>query len=121
MREPDPRLCVLDCSERRLTSETAAPKVGDVVVFVNPDNRSQRYIKRIAALPGNTIPEADGTKRTVPHGHVYVLGDNRQSSPDSREFGFLSISDIVGKARQIYYSSGPDGIRWSRIGKQLSR
>jgi len=95
------------------------PKAGDIVVFFNPDDRSKLFIKRIEALPGAVITNADSTTSVVPHGFVYVLGDNRKSSKDSRQFGFLPLSDIVGKARQIYFSSGPDGIRWSRIGKTV--
>jgi signal peptidase I len=52
----------------------------------------------------------------VPHGYAYVLGDNRENSYDSRQFGFVPLSDIIAKVRQIYYSSGKNGIRWNRIG-----
>jgi signal peptidase I len=94
-----------------------SPRTGDLVIFYNPDNRSQMYIKRIVALPGSTVA---GTDIEVPHGYVYVMGDNSANSTDSRSFGFLPLRDIVGKARQIYFSSGPDGIRWSRIGHVIN-
>jgi signal peptidase I len=97
-----------------------APQKGDIVIFLNPDNRSQRYIKRVEALPGDTVTSADGTQQKVPHGFVYVLGDNREHSVDSREFGFIPLRDVIAKARQIYFSSGNDGIRWSRIGTTLN-
>ncbi len=116
-----------------------APKKGDIIIFVNPDDRSKRFIKRIEALPGETIAAADGTReevphgyvealpgetiaaadgaqKEVPHGYVYVLGDNRAKSYDSRQFGFIPIRDIVGKVRQVYFSSGINGILWERIG-----
>lgn len=93
-----------------------APKRGDVVIFVNPDDRSKKFIKRIEALPGEIIAAADGIKKTVPHGYVYVLGDNLANSYDSRQFGFIPIRDIVGKVRQVYFSSGINGILWERIG-----
>jgi signal peptidase I len=93
-----------------------APKKGDVVIFVNPDDRSKKFIKRIEALPGETIAAADGTKEEVPHGYVYVLGDNRTNSYDSRRFGFIPLRDIVGKVRQVYFSSGINGILWERVG-----
>jgi signal peptidase I len=35
---------------------------------------------------------------------------------DSRTFGFVPLRDVTGKARQVYYSSGEEGIRWSRVG-----
>jgi signal peptidase I len=110
--------------DRVLADKTAyhriAPKKGDIIIFVFMDDRSKRYIKRIEALPGDTITLADGTRQTVPHGSLYVLGDNREHSNDSRKFGFIPLSDVIAKVRQIYYSSGEDGIRWNRIGKTLS-
>jgi len=93
-----------------------SPRKGDVVIFANPDNRSQMYVKRIEALPGNVVTQPDGTRETVPHGFAYVLGDNREHSVDSRQFGFIPLRDIVAKVRQVYFSSGSQGIRWSRIG-----
>jgi signal peptidase I len=106
--------------DRILADKTAyhrmAPKRGDVVTFIYPDDRSKKFIKRIEGLPGDVVTFADGTKKEVPHGFVYVLGDNRENSYDSRRFGFIPLSDVIAKAREIYFSSGADGIRWSRIG-----
>jgi signal peptidase I len=118
----EPAVLMGDCV---LADKTAyrriAPQKGDVVTFVYPDDRSKKYIKRIEALPGEIITGADGTRKEVPHGLVYVLGDNRAHSYDSREFGFVPLSDIIAKVRQVYYSSGPDGIRWNRIGAVVGR
>jgi signal peptidase I len=97
-----------------------APRKGDIVIFVYSDDRSKRFIKRVEALPGNLITNRDGAKQEVPHGFIYVLGDNRQNSLDSRNFGFVALSDVIAKARQVYFSSGDNGIRWSRIGASLS-
>jgi signal peptidase I len=96
-----------------------APRVGDIVVFVAPDDRSKIFIKRIAALPGDVVTGADGRREAVPHGMAYVLGENTGGSLDSRSFGFIPLRDILGKARQIYWSRGPEGIRWGRIGATL--
>ncbi len=96
-----------------------APRKGDVVIFANPDDRSKKFIKRIEALPGETVAMPDGTTQKVPHGYVYVLGDNREKSDDSRKFGFVPLRDIVGKARQVYFSSGLNGIAWERIGATI--
>jgi signal peptidase I len=53
----------------------------------------------------------------VPPGHVYVLGDHRDHSNDSRNpaVGAVPINRIKGRALSIYWSSGPEGVRWSRI------
>ncbi len=57
---------------------------------------------------------------TVKPGHAFVLGDNRFRSNDSRLFGQVPLADIVGKARQVWFSKSPEGIRWSRIGHMLN-
>ncbi|MCC6790969.1 MAG: signal peptidase I [Thermomicrobiales bacterium] len=101
------------------------PERGDVVVLNPPLPSSQPYIKRIIGLPGESVSFEDGyvyingeqldepyidgaiTRCTnspncsidqIPEGYVYVLGDNRDNSSDSRSFGLVSIEEIVGKA-----------------------
>jgi signal peptidase I len=57
---------------------------------------------------------------TVPNGHVFVLGDNRDSSHDSRQFGVLPLADVSAVARQVWFSfDAKDGVRWRRTGKLL--
>lgn len=94
--------------DRILVGKTAyrrlPPRVGDVVIFVSPDDRSKMFIKRIAGLPGSRVARPDGTEEAGPHGMVYVLGDNREASVDSRSFGYLPLRDVAGKARQAYCS-----------------
>jgi signal peptidase I len=128
----------------------AEPQAGDVVVFEFPLNRSETYVKRVIAGPGevveirnkrilvNGVPRdtehayfADGTDAptesglrdnygpaTVPSGHLFVLGDNRDRSYDSRFWGFLPVEEVEGKASVVYWSwdNQDRWVRWERLG-----
>jgi signal peptidase I len=96
------------------------PKKNDVIVFIYPNDHSKVFIKRIEGLPGDRIPMPDGKMETVPNGHIFVAGDNRDRSEDSRTFGFVPLRDVIGKVRQVYYSSGSEGVRWRRIGEVIN-
>lgn len=93
---------------------------GDIVAFRHGTVSPEAYLKRIIALPGERVgiergvvtidgkPLSEGyvryrdgrtvTERTVPAGAYYVLGDNRANSDDSRDWGFVPASAILGKA-----------------------
>ncbi len=98
------------------------PRVGDVIIFRNPHDRHQCYVKRIAAVAGESIrTEEHVSSRSetletaeiaVPTGRVFVLGDNRENSKDSREFGPLPVGDIVGYVDYIYWPAKG----WHRFG-----
>lgn len=105
---------------------------GDIVVFRNPQDMSQDFVKRIIAVPGDKIKIASGEmvlngekikesylkedKKTdargtitegqevlVPNDHFFLLGDNREFSADSREYGFIRKDSIIGKYWFSYY------------------
>ena len=102
------------------------PRRGDVVVFKYPPDPGKVFIKRIIAVPGDTIRIQDGKvyinsteldehryvktvthssfgPRTVSKDHVFVLGDNREESNDSRFWGELPIRNIQAKAWVRYW------------------
>ena len=104
---------------------------GDIVVFRFPLNPSRRFIKRVIGLPGNTVtirggnvyidgqvieepyiaatPRYDGEWIIGPD-EVFVLGDNRNNSSDSQNWGPLSIEEIIGKAIFVYWPLSEVGI-----------
>ncbi|MEA2529856.1 MAG: signal peptidase [Thermomicrobiales bacterium] len=106
------------------------PERGDIVVFQPPVTSEKPYIKRVIAVPGDTVeirqdgyvyinderleepyiqgPITDCNRQrceqtVVPEGKVYVLGDNRRNSSDSRIFGLVDVDDIIGKAWLTYW------------------
>jgi signal peptidase I len=146
------------------------PERGDIIVFPFPRDPSRDFIKRVVGLPGDRVeisnhhayingealkePYIKLDERAVMHpsryshwgpevvppGQLFVMGDNRDNSADSRDWGFLDSTQVKGRAFIIYWSwdsSHPkffwlgsvpipnpkavllDGIRWNRIGKLL--
>jgi signal peptidase I len=75
---------------------------------------------RFTTLRDPTRPGSNMASVTVPPGSIFVLGDNRDNSNDSRYWGFVPIDLIKGRAMFVWWSSGgPDGVRWSRIGQPV--
>jgi len=100
------------------------PQRGDVVIFTHPLDPERTLVKRVIALPGEWIeiknsivyingspldePYVQGTTSPfslmqVPRGYCFVMGDNRQSSSDSRSWGPLPEENIIGRAWLLYW------------------
>ncbi len=101
------------------------PQRGDIIVLQLPDRNSDPLIKRVIGLPGETVEISNGqvfingqvldepylnqytyqgmAPEVVPPNEVFVLGDNRGFSNDSRAFGFVPFSDIIGRAWFRYW------------------
>ncbi|MEW9122525.1 MAG: signal peptidase I [Thermotaleaceae bacterium] len=113
-------------SERLIVSKIDylihSPKQGDIAIFRYPHEPKINFIKRVIAISGDTIEIKDGevwlndvlfkepyikektigdfAKRVVPENTIFVLGDNRNNSKDSRfeDVGFIPVSYVKGKA-----------------------
>ncbi len=115
------------------------PQKGQIVVFKNPREESQDFIKRIMGIPGDrvkvqnehffvngamlnedylnpsiaTLPGSflkEGEEVLVPPDHYIVMGDNRLASSDSREWGFVSKDEIIGQAFFRYFPINSIGL-----------
>jgi signal peptidase I len=112
---------------------------GDVVIFHNPNDLEEDYIKRLIGKPGDVVRVEGGVvfvndtpleeeyisdppyysgEWIVPEGSVFVLGDNRNQSSDSHSWGYVPLEDLVGKALVVYWPFDavkviklPDGLR----------
>lgn len=106
-------------------------RTGDIIVFHhNEYGQQEDYIKRLIGVSGDTVrvekgivsvngqplnepyimaaPKYEGTWK-VPENTVFVLGDNRNDSSDSHDWGFVQMKDIIGKAFAVYWP--PSAVR----------
>ena len=116
----------------KITFRRRDPKAGDIIVFKAPQNETFDFIKRVIAVPGDTVmveggrvfvngmemeedylPEEVETKADkflvegkvfiVPEGNLIAFGDNRNHSSDSRAWGLVPYDNIVGRAFFRYW------------------
>ena len=92
-------------------------------VFVNgrPLNHDYGIYTDPHVIPGAVQPRDNFGPVTVPADKLFVMGDNRDHSYDSRFWGFVDMDDVKGKAFMIYWSWDRDDfdVRWSRIGDMI--
>lgn len=128
----------IEHEEQNVVYPFSPPERGDIVIFDAPvNNATKPYIKRVIGLEGETVeirddhvfingqqleePYLEGAATfctggrdcspvEVPEGSVFVLGDNRDNSQDSRAFGPISVDSIVGKAWLTYWPISEVGI-----------
>jgi signal peptidase I len=107
-------------------------EIRDKVVYINgrPLEQADYHLK---FQPRSDDPRLDPKAlnwgpATVPAGHLFMMGDNRDNSADSRFWGFLPIAYVKGRAMTIYFSYDPDAtgpvslitsIRWRRLFRQV--
>jgi signal peptidase I len=121
---------------------------GDIIAFRYPKDPAETYIKRVVAVGGDNLEIRDGRLYVnaqamneayavhrfplrsaherlgpieVPPGRLFVMGDNRDNSSDSREWGFVPVDNVIGEPLFVYWSYDAPTARWLNqdVGQQM--
>ena len=122
---------------------------GDIIVFRYPKDPSETFLKRVTAMGGDRLEIRDGVlyvnsqpvhepyavhhapvhspeeswgPAVVPEGKLFVMGDNRDNSSDSRDWGFVPVSNVIGEPLFVYWSYDAPTSRWldENMGHRIS-
>lgn len=122
---------------------------GDIIVFRYPKDPSETFLKRVAAMGGDRLEIRNGVlyvnsqpvhepyavhhapvhsqeeswgPTVVPDGKLFVMGDNRDNSSDSRDWGFVPVSNVIGEPLFVYWSYDAPTSRWmdENMGHRIS-
>jgi signal peptidase I len=112
---------------------------GDIIVFRYPKDVTETFLKRVTALGGDRLEIKNGVlyvnsqpvkepyavhhapvhnpleswgPTVVPEGKLFVMGDNRDNSSDSRDWGFVPMSNVIGEPLFVYWSYDAPTARW---------
>lgn len=112
---------------------------GDIIVFRYPKDVTETFLKRVTALGGDRLeikngvlyvnsqpvqepyavhhapvhnPQESWGPTVVPEGKLFVMGDNRDNSSDSRDWGFVPMSNVIGEPLFVYWSYDAPTARW---------
>jgi len=118
-----------DFIKRVIATEGEEVQIKDTKIFINGkaiEDPWGVYRERNGPfVPSHFRPRDNYGPRLVPSNSLFVLGDNRDNSQDSRYWGFVDLSAVKGKAFIIYFSYNKkamdvlEKVRWSRFGKLL--
>ena len=112
---------------------------GDIIVFRYPKDPSETFLKRVVAVGGDRVEIRDSVLHVnsqpvqepyamhiallhnpleswgpivVPQGKLFVMGDNRDNSSDSRDWGYVPLGNVIGSPMFIYWSYDAPTSRW---------